>query len=116
MSTSEYPNVKREDALRIIEKYPDRIPVIVKTVFKRPPLDKHKYLVPKDLTVGQFIHVLRRRIELESEKALFIFVNGGILPPTSSIISEIYDKYKDDENLFLYMEISLENTFGCMKN
>jgi GABA(A) receptor-associated protein len=111
MSTSEYPNVKREDPLRILEKYPDRVPIIVKTVFKLPPLDKHKYLVPRDLTVGQFIHVLKRRIELGSEKALFIFVDGGILPPTSSIISEIYDKHKD-ENLFLYMEIALENTFG----
>ena len=111
MSTFDYPPVKREDALHILEKYPDRVPIIIKTVFKLPLLDKHKYLVPRDLTVGQFIHVLRRRIDLESEKALFIFVDGGILPSTSSIISEIYDKHKN-KNLFLYMEISLENTFG----
>merc|ERR1711938_123213 len=44
-------------------KHPDRIPVIVE---KRPrdatlPLiDKKKFLVPADLTVGQFVYVIRK--------------------------------------------------------
>ena len=40
-----------------------------------------RYLVPADLTVGQFVYVVRKRINLSPEKAIFIFVKN-ILPPT----------------------------------
>ena len=38
-----------------------------------PDIDKKKYLVPCDLTVGQFVYVIRKRIKLKPEKALFIY-------------------------------------------
>ena len=40
-----------------------------------------RYLVPADLTVGQFVYVIRKRIKLSSEKAIFIFIKNT-LPPT----------------------------------
>lgn len=40
-----------------------------------------RYLVPADLTVGQFVYVIRKRIKLSAEKAIFIFVDN-VLPPT----------------------------------
>jgi GABA(A) receptor-associated protein len=40
-----------------------------------------RYLVPSDLTVGQFVYVIRKRIKLSPEKAIFIFVKN-VLPPT----------------------------------
>lgn len=43
--------------------------------------DECRYLVPADLTVGQFVYVVRKRIKLSAEKAIFIFVKN-ILPPT----------------------------------
>ncbi len=46
-----------------------------------PDIDKKKYLVPSDLTVGQFVYVIRKRIKLSPEKAIFIFVKN-VLPPT----------------------------------
>ncbi|KAF5729860.1 autophagy-related protein 8f [Tripterygium wilfordii] len=46
-----------------------------------PNIDKKKYLVPADLTVGQFVYVIRKRIKLSAEKAIFIFVDN-VLPPT----------------------------------
>lgn len=42
-----------------------------------------RYLVPADLTVGQFVYVIRKRIKLSPEKAIFIFVNN-VLPPTGA--------------------------------
>ena len=94
------------------EKYPDRIPVIVEkaTGSDIPDIDKKKYLVPTDLTVGQFVHVIRKRIKLAPEKAIFIFVNN-VLPPTAALMSSIYDEHKDDDG-FLYITYSGENTFG----
>jgi hypothetical protein len=44
-------------------------------------LSTHRYLVPSDLTVGQFVYVIRKRIKLSPEKAIFIFVKN-VLPPT----------------------------------
>jgi GABA(A) receptor-associated protein len=42
-----------------------------------------RYLVPSDLTVGQFVYVIRKRIKLSPEKAIFIFTNN-VLPPTGA--------------------------------
>ena len=39
--------------------------------------------MPADLTVGQFVYVIRKRIKLSPEKAIFIFVNN-VLPPTGT--------------------------------
>lgn len=66
--------------------------------------------MPVDLTVGQFVYVIRKRIKLPSEKAIFIFVND-ILPPTAALISTIYEEHKDEDG-FLYILYSGENTFG----
>lgn len=109
----EHPPERRQaESARIREKYPDRIPVIVEKAERSdiPDIDKKKYLVPADLTVGQFVYVVRKRIKLGAEKAIFIFVKN-ILPPTAAMMSSIYDEHKDDDG-FLYMTYSGENTFG----
>ena len=100
------------ESAKIIEKYPDRLPIIVE---KRDGsqiknLDKTKYLVPRDMTVGQFMYVIRKRIKLTPENALFVFVNNT-LPITSDTISDVYAKHKHKDG-FLYMIYSGENTFG----
>ncbi|KAI4322530.1 hypothetical protein L6164_022214 [Bauhinia variegata] len=112
----EHPLERRQaEAARIREKYPDRIPVIVERAEKSdvPEIDKKKYLVPADLTVGQFVYVVRKRIKLSPEKAIFIFVKS-ILPPTASLMSAIYEENKDEDG-FLYMTYSGENTFGLIR-
>lgn len=43
-----------------------------------------RYLVPADLTVGQFVYVVRKRIKLSADKAIFVFVKN-ILPPTGEL-------------------------------
>lgn len=58
-----------------------------------PTIDKKKYLVPSDLTVGQFVYVIRKRIKLAPEKAIFIFVDE-VLPPTAALMSAIYEEHK----------------------
>ena len=74
------------EAKRIRDKYKDRIPVICEKANRTnvPDIDKKKYLVPADLTVGQFVYVIRKRIELPADKALFLIVNN-VLPPTGTM-------------------------------
>lgn len=59
-------------------------------------IDKKKYLVPADLTVGQFVYVIRKRIKLSPDKAIFIFVNE-LLPPTAALMSSVYEEHKDED-------------------
>lgn len=103
-----------EESRRIREKFPGRIPVIVQKSRKAntdiPNIDKNKFLVPIDLTVGQFIYVIRKRLELAPEKAVFFFVNNS-LPTTAMSLRELYNIYADEDG-FLYTEYSGESTFG----
>ncbi|KAI3904802.1 hypothetical protein MKW92_004938, partial [Papaver armeniacum] len=71
--------------------------------------EEEEYIVPSDLTVGKFVYVVRKRIKLSAEKAIFIFVKN-ILPPTAAMMSAIYEENKDEDG-FLYMTYSGENTF-----
>ena len=103
---------RQNESRKIKEKYPDRIPVIVEKNEKSniPDIDRAKYLVPTDLTVGQFVYVIRKRIHLEHEKALFIFINN-ILPPTAALMTQMFEQHMDEDG-FLHIVYSGENTFG----
>jgi GABA(A) receptor-associated protein len=102
---------RMKESGRVISKYPDRIPVIVDVAEKSNLfLDKKKYLVPKNITVGQFLYILRKRIKLLPENGLFLFVNEKI-PVISSSIEQIYYEHKEEDN-FLYFLLSNETVFG----
>lgn len=100
------------EAKRIKEKYPDRFPVIVEPSQNGdiPDIDKHKFLVPGDLTFGQFQYIIRKRIKLSPEKAMFMFVENTI-PPTAKLMSSIYEQHACECG-FLFLNYSGENTFG----
>lgn len=97
----------------ILEKYPDRVPLIIKpSVSDRDafPIDKSKYITPRDLTLLQLQQIIRKRIHFPPEKALFMFINNKIYPITS-FIGPIYDANKDSDG-FLYVTYCQESTFG----
>lgn len=103
------------ESTKIIKRYPDRVPVICEKNsrdFGIPDINKHKYLVPYNLTIGQFIYVIRKQIRLPASSALFLFVGeDAILLPISSKMNDIYHQYKNKDG-FLYIMYSRENVFG----
>ena len=104
---------RNKESENILKKYPNRIPVIVEKSNRCKDIndiDKSKFLVPNDLTMNQFIYVIRKRLKLSAEKALFIFINNKIVA-NSKTLNEIYQEEKDEDN-FLYMNYANENTFG----
>jgi GABA(A) receptor-associated protein len=54
--------------------------------------------------------VIRKRIRVAPEKALFVFVRRA-LPPNAALMAEVYAEHKDVDG-FLYMTYAGENTFG----
>ncbi|KAL4272019.1 hypothetical protein GQ457_13G023290 [Hibiscus cannabinus] len=103
---------RQEESKTILTKYPDRIPVIIERYSRidLPDIDKNKFLVPRDMSVGQFIHILSSRLKLSPGRALFVFVNNT-LPRTASLMGSVYNSFKDEDG-FLYMCYSTEKTFG----
>ena len=101
-----------KESQRIRTKYPGRCCVIVSQASgdTSPSIDRHKFLVPGDVTMGQFTYVIRRRIKINPEKAIFTYVNGT-MPPASALMSDIYAEKQDNDG-FLYVTYSGENTFG----
>ena len=127
-------DVRRSEAIRTRNKYPDRIPIIVEKAPTSPvpDIDKQKFLVPTDLTVAQFIYIIRTRIRLAPEQALFIYVNNAIpsigmyAQPVfmcvcnvclcyvwciAQFMSQLYSTDKSDDG-FLYIVYGGESTFG----
>lgn len=106
---------RNEESKRIMDKYPNRLPIIVEKSPQCsediPNIDKNKYLVPEDLTVGQFLYVIRKRIRLPSTKALYVMTESGAMPPSSQHIRSLYSKYKNQDK-FMYFQYSGESTFG----
>lgn len=101
-----------EKANKLLEKYPGKIPIICEKHrnYERKTLEKSKYIVCGDITLGQFLMLIRQQINIKKEEAIFLFVNNNFLPSNQKL-SEIYSTHKDIDN-FLYMSYSHENTFG----
>lgn len=107
-------------ALKVMDKYPNRAPIIVEKsrhATDIPNIDRKKYLVPKDITVAEFIYIIRKRLHdinpnaFTADKALYFFVNNSSIPVPSQTINMLYENHKDEDN-FLYMTYAGESTFG----
>ena len=100
------------EAIRVKQKYPDRVPVILSYGVHStiPNMEKNKFLVPSNITIGEFISVVRKRLCMTEESAIFLFIRNHI-PPMSCTMAELYSKYTDTDG-FLYITYSDEATFG----
>ena len=99
---------------KILEKYSDRVCIYVDKSDRCDNLlnlDKNKYLVPNNLSIGQFIYVIRNRIKLPKEKALFFYSKNNYLLSGDATMIETYNKYKDEDG-FMYIKYTSESCFG----
>ena len=96
----------------MLQKYPDRIPIIVHAKGKSDPIiDKHKYMSPRRLSFSQLFYVIRKRLHMDSSKGLFFFLDNNTLVIASSLVEDVYSRNADEDG-FLYITYSVENTFG----
>ena len=98
---------------KMLLKYPDRIPVIVKKGNKEAPdIDRRKYLVPRDITFSTFTCIIRKRLKLKPDQAIFIMANNTLINQ-SELMTSVYNKYKFKDGS-LELTYSTESTFGFM--
>ena len=104
---------RKEESSRILEKYPDKIPTILEKSESSqiPTIDKQKFVIAKDVHMGQFLIIIRKKIDLDPSQALFLLVDNKYIPISSETCGSIYQKYADKDG-FLYITYSAEQTFG----
>lgn len=107
---------RSEESRRVREKYPTKIPIICELHSKDTNhkhysmLDKSKYLVSEELTLAQFMQVIRKKISMEQSVAIFLFIKGRMYP-SSTPMNILYSQCKDLDG-FLYIQYGFENVFG----
>ena len=104
---------RKAESDRIREKHPDKIPIIVERSGNPdlPQMEKKKFLVQSEVTVGQFLFNIRKKIGINSSQSLFLFVDNNITPGINSTLESIYKKHVDADG-WLYITYCAENTFG----
>lgn len=104
---------RKKEAENMRRKYPDRICVILEKNRRcqLPDIEKSKFLVPNDLSVGQMLHVVRKRLKINASQSIFLFTENNTLPMSSITMYALYNEHKNDDG-FLYLTYNAEDTFG----
>ncbi len=115
-----------QESRRIVTKHPHLVPVIVDfdegLIGK---VSKRKFLISRDVSCMYLLTAFRKQIVdgNSSVSGLFMFSDDMLITP-SKMMGELYDDYhvkkqyknsknnKELEDLFLYVYITKENTFG----
>ncbi|XP_018606368.1 microtubule-associated protein 1 light chain 3 gamma [Scleropages formosus] len=105
---------RRQEVAGIRFKFPTKIPVIIERYPREkylPPLDKTKFLVPQELSMSQFVAIIRNRMSLLPSQAFYLLIDNHGLANMSLTIAQVYKEHRDDDG-FLYMTYASQEMFG----
>uniref|UniRef100_A0A3Q3FH56 Microtubule-associated protein 1 light chain 3 gamma n=1 Tax=Labrus bergylta TaxID=56723 RepID=A0A3Q3FH56_9LABR len=105
---------RKQEVAGIRSKFPNKIPVIIERYDKEkylPPLDKTKFLVPHELTMTQFVTIIRNRMALLPTQAFYLLINNSGLASMSLTMAQVYKDHQDEDG-FLYMTYASQEVFG----
>lgn len=93
-------------------QHQDSVPVLLEQLpdSPLPSFGSLRFLVKKEMSVAHFIWFVRLKIRVQPEMALFFFV-GKALPQNTATMGQIDEQHRDEDG-FLYVACSCENTFG----
>ncbi|XP_043914330.1 microtubule-associated proteins 1A/1B light chain 3C [Protopterus annectens] len=105
---------RKQEVYGIRSQFPNKVPVIVERYPNEkylPTLDKTKFLVPQELTMSQFVTIIRSRMALTATQAFYLLVNNKSLASMSLTMAEVYRDHKDEDG-FLYVTYASQDMFG----
>jgi GABA(A) receptor-associated protein len=98
----------------ITSKHQGKIPIIlmIDPTIKCTTDRYYKYLVSGDLDGSYLMSIVRKKLVIDSRKALFCLTEkNGIFICSSINFVDLYSRCKDEDG-FLYINVLMENTFG----
>ena len=103
-----------EQCKALLIREPDKIPIILEKApdCKLEPLKKKNFLIKKNLSITKFIDLIRKKMQLKEEEALFLSAKGKYSITGEKTIADLYKNYKDKEDGFLYIVYSSVEVFG----
>jgi len=101
---------RKQQSMNILTKYPTSIPIFIDSSSMHKAIDKPKFVIPDGFTMGQLMISIRTRMKMNQSTALFVFIDNQLVPVTT-VISSLYESHKDEDG-FMYICCSEENTFG----
>ena len=115
--TEDEKNIIRNEVEVINQQYPGYIPIIVREYNnknnKNFVLTKTKFLVTNEITLAQFLTILRKKIkDIKSTESIYLLIDNTLMPITLAM-SSIYKEKKDKDTNMLFITVCKENTFGC---
>ena len=103
---------RQKEVKSLSMRHPSRVPVLIYAADNyQPKIEKNKYLVPKEISMSQFLYIIKKYISIQSNEAIFLYTKNNSIVNSSKTIAEIYNEHKSDDE-FLYFIYSVENTFG----
>ena len=105
---------RQDQATKIMKKFFPKLPVIIDRCNKTDPMiEKNKYLIEPDTSISTIITIIRKRVKIDAYQNIFVFIDNEV-PNANHTIGEIYHKKAllSNHDGFLYLNYSIENTFG----
>jgi hypothetical protein len=102
-------------------RYPNHIPIIVNVDSRIISLDKKKFIVPKNITLNDFVNIIQKKLKnLDENDTLIISVNNnGTVREINNkniIMYDCYEKYRNEELDLLILNVSRYTTFKWVKS
>lgn len=112
--------MRKKTFKELIDAYPNKLPIICEKNPRSKKLNdiaKTKYLVNADFMLYDFYEMIRQKLALKKEEAMFLLVNidskrtNSLQVSTEIKMKSIYEQYKDEDG-FLYVFYEGEEVWG----
>ena len=104
---------RKNEHQKVMQKNPGKIAIICEKSPKShiPDIEKTKFLISEELNLAQFSAMIRKKLKMNKDEALFFLVNGKKSITGDSSMLEIYNTYKQEDG-FLYIAYASEEVWG----
>jgi len=120
--TFEEKNQMKIETNTIINKHPNHIPILIRIDSNVLKIEKYKYLVIGDITVGDYLNIIKKKLlNINKSDKLIIYVSkldGSkiSIDSFSKTLNDFYNLHKDSESNLLIFSVSRQTTFKYIKN
>nr|XP_012606595.1 microtubule-associated proteins 1A/1B light chain 3C-like [Microcebus murinus] len=108
---------RQEEVAGTQARFPNKIPVIVERYPREkflPLLNKTKFLVSQELTMTQFLSIIRSHVVPRATEAFCLLVNNKNLLNINVTMAETYKDWKDKDGFMCMTYASQETSEGML--